>query len=80
MQNASNRDLMAQFYRWFEAHEIPPKQPSEEEMTRFFQSAWLELDEIIANHPGPWALKLAMGFYEGLEEAYKERQKEGKTC
>ncbi len=77
MQDPNNRDLMAALYRWFEEHEVPPKKPSEQEMTHFFQSAWLDLDEIIQKHPGPWAMNLAIGFYAALEEAYKVKQKEG---
>lgn len=75
MQNPQNRDLMKDLYRWFEVYEAPPVRPSEEEMTRFFQKAWFDLDEIIQKHPGPWSLKLAIGFYEALENAYKEAQK-----
>lgn len=75
MKNPAHRELMAQLYRWFEKYENPPKNPSTEEMTAFFQGAWLELDEIIQKVQSPWTMRMCIGFYEALEDAYKVVQR-----
>ena len=75
MKNPAHRELMAQLYRWFEKYENPPKTPSTEEMTAFFQGAWAELDEIIQKVQSPWTKRMCNGFYEALEDAYKVAQR-----
>lgn len=72
MVNACNRDLMTKLYRWMERHEIP-KSMQPDEASQYFQSAWAELDDILQEHSGtPWGMRLVIGFYEALEDAYKE--------
>lgn len=80
MQDPKNRELMARLYRWFETRENPPKLTDDDELKNYFMSAWLELDGIIQDHPGPWAMKMAIGFYDGLEEAFKAAQKGEGPC
>lgn len=75
MKNPAHRELMAQLYRWFEKYENPPKDPNTEEMTAFFQGAWAELDEIIQKVQSPWTMRMCIGFYEALEDAYKAAQR-----
>lgn len=75
MKNPAHRELMAQLYRWFEKYENPPKNPTDEEMTAFFQGAWAELDEIIQQVQSPWTMRMCIGFYEALEDAYKVVQR-----
>ena len=75
MKNPAHRELMAQLYRWFEKYENPPKNPTDEEMTAFFQGAWHELDEIIQQVQSPWTMRMCIGFYEALEDAYKAAQR-----
>lgn len=75
MQNPANRELMAQLYRWFEKYEQPKKIKDLDKQADFFRGAWLDLDEIIQNVKSPWVSRLAIGFYEALEDAYKEAQK-----
>jgi hypothetical protein len=75
MKNPAHRELMAQLYRWFEKYENPPKNPTDEEMTKFFQGAWAELDEIIQKVQSPWTMRMCIGFYEALEDAYKVAQR-----
>lgn len=75
MKNPAHRELMAQLYRWFEKYENPPKNPTDEEMTAFFQGAWAELNEIIQKVQSPWTMRMCIGFYEALEDAYKVAQR-----
>ena len=75
MKNPAHRELMAQLYRWFEKYENPPKNPTDEEMTAFFQGAWAELNELIQKVQSPWTMRMCIGFYEALEDAYKVAQR-----
>lgn len=72
MINTCNRELMVKLYKWMERHENPKKM-GVDEAGQYFQAAWAELDDILQEHTAsPWAMRLVIGFYEALEEAYKQ--------
>lgn len=72
MIDSHNRELSAKLYRWFERHE-KPKKMGVDEAGQYFQAAWAELDDILQEHTAsPWAMRLVIGYYEALEEVYKQ--------
>lgn len=79
MNNPKNREATVQLYRWMELHEYPPKM-TVDESCQYFTDAWLGLEEIIQNCQGSeWIKDLAIGYYQALENRYKETKEDEQT-
>lgn len=79
MRNPQNRDALTRLYRWLEPREYPAKMDTDTAV-EFFKAAWAELAEIMAAYPeSNWIKRLATGYYEALEEAWKAAQKGEET-
>ena len=75
MINPQNREATVRLYRWMEKREVVPQMTNEQACT-FFEEAWKEIDEIIKACEGSdWVHDLAIGYYQALENRYKDAQR-----
>lgn len=75
MRDPKKREMLQALYRWAERYEeVPRIDPLDHEAAgKYFEEAWQLLNEIIQKYGGgTWAEWMAIGYYQALDEVYKE--------